>query len=109
MKKIQWSTLLLAFLLSTITAYSQGSTTNDWENEQVIGINKEAARAHSNLYATVQQASEDHWLNSPYLLDLNGTWSFNWVKHPDLRPVDFYLTDYDVSYWDEKEIFIPMN
>ena len=42
MKKIQWSTLLLVFLLSTITGFSQGPTTNDWENEQIIGINKAA-------------------------------------------------------------------
>ena len=104
MKKIQWSTLLLIFLLPAIAGLSQGPAANDWENEQVIGINKEPARAHSIPYATVKQASEDQGLYSPYLLDLNGTWRFNWVKHPDLRPMDFYLTDYDVSYWDQIEV-----
>jgi beta-galactosidase len=104
MKKIQRNALLVFFLLPALTCFGQQAAPHDWENEQVIGINKEPARAHGIPYASIQQASEDLRLNSPYLLDLNGTWRFNWVKHPDLRPVDFYKTDYDVGYWDEIEV-----
>ena len=87
----------MLLLLPAFAAFSQNPTPHDWENELVIGINKESARAHSIPYASIQQASEDLRLNSPYLLDLNGTWRFNWVKHPDLRPMDFYLEDYEDS------------
>ncbi len=104
MKKLRRSALLVIFLLPAITLMSQQAVQNDWENELVIGINKESPRAHAIHYATIKEASEDVRLHSPYLLDLNGTWRFNWVKHPDLRPMDFYKMDYDVSYWDDIEV-----
>ena len=104
MKNIQRYAFLLLALLPTLIVNGQDAAQHDWENEQIIGINKEPARAHSIPYASIQQASEDISLHSPYLLNLNGTWSFNWVKHPDLRPLDFYKTAYDVSYWDDIEV-----
>ena len=39
--------------------------------------------------------------NSEYWLSLNGTWKFNWVKHPDLRPKTFFNPAFDVSKWDD--------
>ncbi|MDD5148876.1 MAG: glycoside hydrolase family 2 TIM barrel-domain containing protein, partial [Flavobacterium sp.] len=40
----------------------------------------------------------------PYYQSLNGSWKFNWVKSPDMRPVDFYKTDFNVNYWDNIEV-----
>ncbi|MBN1117193.1 MAG: DUF4981 domain-containing protein [Bacteroidales bacterium] len=77
---------------------------HDWENEQVIGINKEPAHSDYIPYATIEQAMADYANESPYYQCLNGTWKFNWVKSPDLRPVDFYKTDFNVSYWDDIEV-----
>ncbi|MBN2028820.1 DUF4981 domain-containing protein [bacterium] len=74
---------------------------NDWENEQIIGINKENPHSHYVPYTTINQAVADVKVNSPLYLDLNGIWKFNWVKHPNLRPVDFYRNDFDVRTWDE--------
>ena len=103
--KTHRSLALLVFLLfSALSTFGQKPAQHDWENEQVIGINKEPARAHSIPYASIQQASEDFSLRSPYVLDLNGTWNFHWVKHPDLRPADFYKPDYDISHWDHIEV-----
>lgn len=92
-------TLILGLLL-----ISPAIAQNDWENEQVIGINKEAPHSHYIPYTSVDQAVADVPLNSPLYLDLNGTWKFNWVKHPNLRPVDFYKNDYDLRSWDEIEV-----
>ena len=36
-----------------------------------------------------------------------GTWKFSWVKSPDLRPIDFYKPEFDVSSW--KVIPVPSN
>ena len=104
MKELQRAASLLFLLFPIFLAHGQNPVQHDWENEQVIGINKETARAHAILYPSVKEATDDASLHSPYLLDLNGTWNFNWVKHPDLRPVDFYKTEYDVSYWDQIEV-----
>ncbi len=97
--------ILLIFAGIFLAGYAVAQ--NDWENEQVIGINKEAAHSYYVPYATIEQAVADVKLNSPLVLDLNGTWKFNWVKHPGMRPVDFYKTDFDVSYWDD--IDVPSN
>ncbi len=57
MKKLRRSALLVIFLLPAITLMSQQAVQNDWENELVIGINKESARAHAIPYATIKEAS----------------------------------------------------
>ena len=90
--------LLFCFLITPL--FGQ----NDWENEQVIGINKEAPHSHYIPYLSVSQSTADVAVNSPYYLSLNGKWKFNWVKQPNLRPVDFYKNDYDVRAWDEIDV-----
>lgn len=83
----------------------------DWEDETIIGINKEPARASGLSFASVRAALSGLQWSTPqelaakryasdYFQSLNGDWKFHWVKHPDERPVDFYRTDYDVSEWD---------
>ncbi|HKK43118.1 MAG TPA: glycoside hydrolase family 2 TIM barrel-domain containing protein, partial [Bacteroidales bacterium] len=91
---------LIAGLLFLIPLSAQP----DWENEQVIGINKEDPHSHYVPYTNVSQAIADIPVNSPSYLSLNGTWKFNWVKHPNLRPVDFYKNDFDIHAWDNIEV-----
>jgi len=92
--------------------------TPDWENEQVIGINKEPPAATGLSFAdmksvihayTMKDAGDamKKWTDCPYSLSLNGRWKFHWVKSPDERPVDFYKSDFDVRGWDE--IPVPSN
>ena len=80
---------------------------SDWENEQVIGINKEEGHAFYIPYGNIKQALNNYPEASPFYVSLNGTWKFNWVKHPDLAPLNFYKPDVDVSYWDN--INVPSN
>jgi len=77
---------------------------NDWENEQVIGINKESPHSHYIPYTSISQAIADVPVNSSLYINLNGTWKFNWVKHPNLRPIDFYKNDFDVKAWDNIKV-----
>ncbi len=78
----------------------------DWENPEVIGINK--LPAHNTLipFKNIESAlgpSE----KSVYYFSLNGNWKFNWVKRPADRPIDFYKINYDDNFW--KEIDVPSN
>ncbi len=91
-------------VIGLIFTLSQGFAQHDWENEQVIGINKEAPHAQYVPYSSIAQAVADVPLNSLMYLSLNGTWKFNWVRHPNLRPVDFYRNDFDVKSWDDIEV-----
>ena len=62
----------------------------DWENNHVLQINREPARAYFIPYA--QQKGDRQ-------LSLNGTWKFRWTKTPEERIMDFYRTNYDCSNW----------
>ncbi|WP_159523799.1 glycoside hydrolase family 2 TIM barrel-domain containing protein [Sunxiuqinia indica] len=85
----------------------KAQTTNDWENPAVFAINKEAPRAYFIPYADKASALKNYKSQSTNVLDLNGTWKFNWVYAPDQRPGDFYKENYDVSGWDN--IDVPSN
>ena len=71
----------------------------DWENPQMIGRNKEAARATAIPFADVDAALNGDPAGSPWYVSLNGEWSFHWSPNPAQRPVDFFRPDYDVSSW----------
>ncbi|WP_163324724.1 glycoside hydrolase family 2 TIM barrel-domain containing protein [Draconibacterium mangrovi] len=72
----------------------------DWENEQVIGINKEPVHATFYPLNSVGDAFEDG-MKSQWVQLLNGTWKFNWVANVDDRPMDFFQTNFDASDWAE--------
>lgn len=76
----------------------------DWENEQLIGINKEPARATSLPFQSEKAALTIDFSESDYYQLLNGDWKFNWAPRPEKRPVDFYKPGYDVSEWDTIEV-----
>ncbi len=75
------------------------------ENPECLGLNKQPYHATLMPYATVEQALAGKRLESSLCRPLNGLWKFNWVKHPDERPVDFYKPTFDVSAW--KDIPVP--
>ncbi len=71
----------------------------EWEAPERLALNKEQPKAYYFSFQNVEAARKVLPENSSYWLSLNGTWKFNWVKHPDERPVDFYKPGYDVSSW----------
>ncbi|TFG05834.1 DUF4981 domain-containing protein [Candidatus Thorarchaeota archaeon] len=79
-----------------------GSGKLDWENEQVIGQNKE--NGHSILVSYRSKNSMLAGEQSPYYLSLNGEWKFSWVKQPGERPTGFQELDFDDSAWDSIEV-----
>ena len=60
----------------------------DWENEQVLSINREPARATFLPFATVEQARLGDATASPFVLSLSSetAWKFHWVPRPEERP-----------------------
>jgi beta-galactosidase len=114
--KARW--ILLVGLMGCFCGLSAWAQTPDWENEQLIAINKEPGRATGLSFSDTRSAISAYtmknagdawkkWQKSPFYRSLNGQWKFHWVKSPDERPVDFYQTDFDISGWDE--IPVPAN
>ena len=83
-------------MMLAMTAQAQ---VKDWENPQVIGINK------LPYHSTLQLPSKEK--DCKEIISLDGQWLFHWTKDPDSRPVGFEAEDYDVSRWDR--ITVPGN
>ena len=79
----------------------------EWESPTELSLNKEQPKAWFFTFANEESARKVLPENSEYYKSLDGTWSFNWVKAPWERPVDFFRTDFDASAWDKVEV--PMN
>lgn len=69
---------------------------HDWEDNHVLQINREPARAYFIPYGVNK---------GDRMLSLNGDWKFRWTKTSDEIIMDFYQTDYDVSAW--KTLAVP--
>ena len=86
MKRLTFTSIILLFLLIAVPGFGQ----NDWENQHVLQINREPARASFTPYLGVK---------NDRILYLNGLWKFNWVPNPEKRPETFYRCDFDDSNW----------
>lgn len=65
---------------------------HDWENENVVGINK--LPYHSTLILPSLRDGDSRWLS------LDGVWRFKWSPDPKQRPADFYRGGFDSAGWD---------
>jgi len=95
--------MVIFILLNSTTA----QTANEWENPNIVSINKEPPHCTYYPCATVEHALNNDPQQSPFYKSLNGKWNFNWVRKPADRPVDFSQDDYDVSQW--HDIDVPGN
>lgn len=87
------------FITFSFLGYAQKLQVVDWENPDVIGINKESP--HTTLFL-----SEDKEKN-PNIISLNGLWKFNWTPNPQARPEKFDTLNYNIENWDD--IVVPVN
>lgn len=88
MNRHHLSSILSFLIIGCCTATAQ---THDWENPQVVGINK--LPYHATLTLPSERPLHPEWLS------LDGNWQFHWAKDPDSRPADFFREDYDTSSW----------
>ncbi len=110
MKNAHFLILLFAILFVGCSSLDFPVGKEDWQNHQVVQINKMDGRSVFASYDSESQALSsgiDYIRKSPYVKYLNGTWKFNWVKEPNLRPENFFVNDYDTSNW--ADITVPSN
>ena len=89
--------ILLSPLFLLVPVFAAAQSLPDWENPDVISINK------LPYHATLGNPST-HKTN-PEITYLDGTWKFRWSPDPDSRPADFFEAGYDVTGWDD--IHVP--
>lgn len=89
--------IVLSPLLLLVPVFAAAQSVPDWENQDVIGINK--------LPYHVTLGNPSTHSTNPQITYLDGTWKFHWSPDPDSRPSGFFEPGYDVSGWDD--IHVP--
>jgi beta-galactosidase len=105
-----WKAVLpfaLSLAYATLSAQPLPAAAPDWENQQVVGRNREAPRAAALPFPDRARAATSPREQTPWRKSLNGKWRFHWSPEPDRRPVDFFRPDYDASDW--KDLPVPSN
>ena len=101
--------LLLLTISFFVYCTTNAQERHDWEDNHVLQINREPARAYFIPYDKNKGDRQQ---------SLNGMWQFRWTKNPDERIKDFYRTDFfdkgskygdtfDASAW--KTLEVPAN
>jgi beta-galactosidase len=81
--------------------------TPEWENPEIIDINKEAPHATFIPYQDAETAvSFDEQRSDRYIL-LNGVWKFKFLDRPGDAPDGFYSKGFSDKIWDD--LTVPSN
>lgn len=91
--------ILLSAVLMAMTGI-QAQTGKEWDDVNVVQINREDAHTLAIPVADLNGAFENDIEKSPYYLSLNGTWKFNWAPDPQRRPEGFEKAEFDDAKWD---------
>lgn len=75
--------------------FCQAQQLHDWENQHVLQINREPARAA--FYGYDKKAGDR-------LLSLDGIWKFRWTPTPDGKIADFYTTTFNDRSWTDFKV-----
>ena len=67
-------------------------------------VNREDPHATRFSFDSYQQALEGEKNSSANFMSLNGTWKFHYSDNPGVRPMEFYLTSFNDSEWDQIEV-----
>jgi len=103
MKMIKYILTSIAILLAQ-SSFAQ--KLNDWENPNIVGINKLAAKASFFAFINKAEAKKEKELASNFI-SLNGPWKFKLVDKPADIISDFYKNDFKDTAW--SNIPVPSN
>mgnify|MGYP000300255600 CR=1 FL=1 len=80
-------------------------TFTEWHDLSVNNVNRFATRTSFFAYENREAALKGNRDKSSNFLSIEGDWRFQWVENADLRPTDFFRTDYNDAAW--KNMRVP--
>ena len=99
----------LILIFSSLTVFADNLP--DWQHIDAFRLGQidphTCVVPYANGNDAFSQISDQRYKDSPWYLDLNGSWDFRWSAGPDVRPQDFYKADYKSDGWDK--INVPGN
>lgn len=93
------------FFLSPAAQAQLPAAVPEWEQPEVVAVNREPMKATFHNFETRALAVAGDMAASRYYRTLDGSWAFAYSPTPESRPRDFYRAGYDVSGW--KTIQVP--
>jgi hypothetical protein len=85
--------------MMALSPLARAQQTPDWENPAVFQINKEPVRATFIPFADVKSVVADDYTRSPWYMNLNGMWKFQWsptlrrsVRSIFTKPISTFVT-----------------
>lgn len=101
------STALAAALvlhLGSSFAHAQSSAPAEWEQADVVSVNREPMKASFFNFESRDLALKGDMAGSRLYRSLDGTWDFKYSKGVDNRPVDFYRDGFDTASWSKIKV-----
>jgi beta-galactosidase len=105
--------LVAAVLAGACVARSTLGSAPDWENPQLLGIDRLAPHATLVVCPDVKTAGTIGWVDnanrikSPWYRSLNGQWKYHYAKTPAQRVPGFFEPQFDDARW--PSIPVPSN
>ena len=85
----------------------KAQTMSEWDDVSVFQLNREVSHDLSIPFTSADKARTLDLTQSPYYLDLNGTWKFHWSGMPTGVPSGFYAKDFNDATWDNITVPYP--
>ena len=98
MKQLFFSVLCMA------TAVMSAQDGTEWDNPRISNVNREAAHTVSIPWGSTSEVNGNAMEESPYYIDLDGTWKFRWVGNPANAPQNVFAPDYNDVTWDNIDV-----
>ena len=80
-----------------IAGSAMAQTFKEWQDPNINEVNRLAMHADYFAYEGIEQAKKGVQELSSNYLSLNGIWHFNWVRHANQRPTDFFKASFNPS------------
>ena len=94
--------ILASAMLSPCLAHAMEQT--EWHDPLVNAINRAPMHTSYFAYSSAEEAAAGCRHESSNYMSINGAWKFNWVCDADMRPLDFYRTDFNDKGWDSMQV-----
>ncbi|MBN2028905.1 DUF4981 domain-containing protein [bacterium] len=96
--------LIFFLIILFIHHFCLSTENNDWENQNVFGINKEKPHASFIPYRNMIMANTQNAEKSDFYRLLNGDWKFKMLDTPEEMTDDFAGLDFDDTNWDRIKV-----
>ncbi len=104
---MKYKIIVAGLIFSPLFAFTQLFNFTEWENPELVEINKLAPHAEIIHFDNVSEAKVGDVKKAIWYKSLNGDWKFNYVDTPEQRPKGFMKPGFNSQDW--ASMAVPSN